>query len=195
MIGGVFGVVKGGFSGIRRWTQDGGIPAYAGMTGGGDGNGGTQRRKDAMKSRRGMTGRSGNDKGEQEGGGDLDLCESMAFRAMLCVVSNDGAVDDPNAVQTFSLGAERNPCEWPTCKRLRLPTAPGEALLPDSTSWTPCVLSPCSWASSYTRRYFSYPVSGQRSTRTMSMTQLRRIPISTSSSSPRSTDFGCRCSS
>ena len=67
MIGGVFGVVKGGFSRIRRRIQDGGIPAYAGMTGGvwdmtgwgrdtmgwGDGNGGTQRRKGAMKSRRG----------------------------------------------------------------------------------------------------------------------------------------------
>ena len=35
MIRGVFGVVKGGFSGICRWTQGGGIPAYAGMTGGG----------------------------------------------------------------------------------------------------------------------------------------------------------------
>ena len=34
MIGGVFGVVKGGFSGICRRTQEGGIPAYAGMTGG-----------------------------------------------------------------------------------------------------------------------------------------------------------------
>ena len=32
MIGGVFGVVKGGFWGIRRRMQDGGIPAYAGMT-------------------------------------------------------------------------------------------------------------------------------------------------------------------
>lgn len=30
----------------------------------------------------GMMGRSGNDKGEQEGGGDLDLCESMRF--VLC---------------------------------------------------------------------------------------------------------------
>ena len=70
MIGGLFGVVKGGF---RPVSQDGGIPAYAGMTGvgggndgrrcgndgrgvghdgDGDGNGGTQRRKDAMKSRR-----------------------------------------------------------------------------------------------------------------------------------------------
>ena len=39
MIGGVFGVVKGGFSGIRRRTQEGGIPAYAGMTGGGVGYG------------------------------------------------------------------------------------------------------------------------------------------------------------
>ena len=69
MIRGVFGVVKGGFSGICRRTQNGGdsrlrgndgmgvgmtgggIPAYAGMTGEGDGNGGTQRRKGAMKSR------------------------------------------------------------------------------------------------------------------------------------------------
>ena len=33
MIRGVFGVVKGGFSRICRRTQDGGIPAYAGMTG------------------------------------------------------------------------------------------------------------------------------------------------------------------
>ena len=39
MIGGARVVVKGGFSGICRRTQDGGIPAYAGMTGGG-GNGG-----------------------------------------------------------------------------------------------------------------------------------------------------------
>ena len=39
MIRGVFGVVKGGFSGICRRMQEGGIPAYAGMTGGG-GNGG-----------------------------------------------------------------------------------------------------------------------------------------------------------
>ena len=38
MIGGVFGVVKGGFSGICRRMQEGRIPAYAGMTGGG-GNG------------------------------------------------------------------------------------------------------------------------------------------------------------
>ena len=45
------------------------------MTGWGDGNGGTQRRKDAMKSRRGMMGRSGNEKGGKEGEGDLDLCE------------------------------------------------------------------------------------------------------------------------
>ena len=55
MIGGLFGVVKGGFSGICRRTQEGGIPAYAGMTGGGGGNGGTQRRRGAMKSRRGRT--------------------------------------------------------------------------------------------------------------------------------------------
>ena len=34
MIGGLFGVVKGGFWGICRRTQEGGIPAYAGMTGG-----------------------------------------------------------------------------------------------------------------------------------------------------------------
>ena len=40
MIRGVFGVVKGGFSGIRRRMQDGGIPAYAGMTGWGVGMGG-----------------------------------------------------------------------------------------------------------------------------------------------------------
>ena len=52
MIGGVFGVVKGGFWGICRRTAGGGIPAYAGMTGQrGGGNGGTQRRKGAMKSR------------------------------------------------------------------------------------------------------------------------------------------------
>ena len=37
MIGGLFGVVKGGFSGICRRTHDGGIPAYAGMTAGGVG--------------------------------------------------------------------------------------------------------------------------------------------------------------
>ena len=40
MIGDVFGVVKGGFWGIRRRMQEGGIPAYAGMTGWGNGNGG-----------------------------------------------------------------------------------------------------------------------------------------------------------
>jgi len=33
MIRGARVVVKGGFSGIRRRTQEGGIPAYAGMTG------------------------------------------------------------------------------------------------------------------------------------------------------------------
>ena len=38
MIRGVFAVVKGGFSRIRRRIQDGGIPAYAGMTGGGTGH-------------------------------------------------------------------------------------------------------------------------------------------------------------
>ena len=32
MIRGVFGVVKGGFSRIRRRMQEVGIPAYAGMT-------------------------------------------------------------------------------------------------------------------------------------------------------------------
>ena len=32
MIGDVSAVVKGGFSGICRRTQEGGIPAYAGMT-------------------------------------------------------------------------------------------------------------------------------------------------------------------
>ena len=37
MIRGVFGVVKGGFSRIRRRMQEGGIPAYAGMTGWGAG--------------------------------------------------------------------------------------------------------------------------------------------------------------
>ena len=41
MIRGLFGVVKGGFSGICRRTHDGGggggIPAYAGMTGQGGG--------------------------------------------------------------------------------------------------------------------------------------------------------------
>ena len=35
MIRGVLAVVKGGFSGICRRMQEGGIPAYAGMTGGG----------------------------------------------------------------------------------------------------------------------------------------------------------------
>ena len=40
MIGGLLAVVKGGFSGICRWTRDGGIPAYAGMTGGGGGHDG-----------------------------------------------------------------------------------------------------------------------------------------------------------
>ena len=61
MIRGVCAVVKGGFSGICRRTQEGGIPAYAGMTWrrgvgmtGGGGNGGTQRRRGAMKSRRGI---------------------------------------------------------------------------------------------------------------------------------------------
>ena len=46
MIGGVFGVVKGGFSRIYRRTQEGGIPAYAGMAGGvwEWREGGTQRR-------------------------------------------------------------------------------------------------------------------------------------------------------
>ena len=32
MIRGMCAVVKGGFSGIRRRMQEGGIPAYAGMT-------------------------------------------------------------------------------------------------------------------------------------------------------------------
>ena len=51
----------------------------------------------------------GNDGWEWEGRREtFDLCEPMAFRAMLCVASNDGVVDEPNAVQTFSLGAERN---------------------------------------------------------------------------------------
>ena len=39
MILGVCAVVKGGFWGICRRTQEGGIPAYAGMTGGGGGMG------------------------------------------------------------------------------------------------------------------------------------------------------------
>ena len=64
MIRGVFGIVKGGFSRIRRRMQDGGDSRLrgndgvgAGMTGGvemvgrGDENGGTQRRRGAMKSR------------------------------------------------------------------------------------------------------------------------------------------------
>ena len=61
MIGGVFGVVKGGFSGICRRTAGGGDSRLrgndgrgAGMAGWGDGNGGTQRRKDAMKRRWGI---------------------------------------------------------------------------------------------------------------------------------------------
>ena len=52
MIGGMLAVVKGGFSGICRRTQDGGDSRLRGNDGVGDGNGGTQRRKDAMKSRR-----------------------------------------------------------------------------------------------------------------------------------------------
>ena len=49
--------------GIFAGSQDGGDSRLRGndgrgrdMTGGGDGNGGTQRRKDAMKSRRGAKG-------------------------------------------------------------------------------------------------------------------------------------------
>ena len=69
MIRGVFTVVKGGFSGIRCRMQ-GRIPAYAGMTGGGV-NGGTQRRKDAMKSRRGIPAYAGMTAGARDttGGG------------------------------------------------------------------------------------------------------------------------------
>lgn len=51
----------------------------------------------------------GNDGGERDGRrGIFDLGEPMAFHAMLCVVSNDGSVDERSVVQAFSLGAERN---------------------------------------------------------------------------------------